>query len=77
MAWSTGQGEKPGSPRKVDYNVMSERNYACDDLILTFFGNASVAALDEVRVYYVIPQVIYSCTTCTMKSQIPGCVAYQ
>jgi hypothetical protein len=41
------KGEVP-TPRNVDYNVMSERNYACDDLILTFFGNASVAALDEV-----------------------------
>lgn len=29
-------------------NVMAERNYPCDDLIWTYFGNASVAALDEV-----------------------------
>ena len=42
------KGEAPTTPRTMDWNVMSERNYACDDLILTFFGNASVAALDEV-----------------------------
>jgi beta-mannosidase len=42
------KGEAPTTPRKMDWNVMAERNYPCDDLILTFFGNASVAALDEV-----------------------------
>ena len=30
------------------HNVMAERNYPCDDLIWTYFGNAGLRALDEV-----------------------------
>ena len=41
-------GEPFGHTCTRGNNVMSERNYPCDDLIWTYFGDASLAALDEV-----------------------------
>ena len=55
--WSLHGGDPPdvckaggafGHVCTSGHNVMAERNYPCDDLIWTYFGDASLPALEEV-----------------------------
>ena len=46
-AWIESHGGAFGHECTKGNNPMSERNYPCDDLIYTFFGDAALASLNE------------------------------